>query len=344
MTDTNRQVLLAKRPVGEPVPDDFELVSSAIPTPGEGQFLARTIYLSLDPYMRGRMNAERSYSDPVPIGGVMEGGTVGFVEHSNHPEFATGDLVVGRAGWQEYAISDGTGMRKVDPATKPLSYALGVLGMPGMTAYTGLLNLGQPKKGETLVVAAASGAVGSVVGQIAKIKGCRAVGVAGGAEKCSFVTDELGFDACLDHHADDFEAQLAAACPDGVDIYFENVAGRVLRAVIPLFNFFSRMPVCGLISQYNLTEAPEGPDYLPVLMRAVLTNRIAMRGFIVRDYADQEADFLRDVGQWISEGRIKYREDRTAGLENAPATLIGLLKGNNFGKAIIEVSDDPLDA
>ena len=341
MTDTNTQILLARRPNGEPVPADFEVANTAIPEPGDGQFLARTVYLSLDPYMRGRMNAERSYSDPVPIGGVMEGGTVSVVEASNNADYKVGDLVVGRSGWQEYAVSDGAGMRKVDPTTKPLSYALGVLGMPGMTAYTGLLNLGQPKEGETLVVAAASGAVGSVVGQIAKIKGCRAVGVAGGAEKCRFVTEELGFDACLDHRAEDFEAQLAAACPDGVDIYFENVAGRVLRAVIPLFNFFSRMPVCGLISQYNLTEAPEGQDHLPMLMRAVLTNRIAMRGFIVRDYADQESDFLRDVGQWIADGRIKYREHRVAGLENAPKTLIGLLKGENFGKVIIEVSDDP---
>lgn len=341
MTDTNTQILLARRPNGEPIPADFEVSNTAIPEPGEGQFLARTVYLSLDPYMRGRMNAERSYSDPVPIGGVMEGGTVSVVEASNNADYNVGDLIVGRAGWQEYAVSDGAGMRKVDPATKPLSYALGVLGMPGMTAYTGLLNLGQPKEGETLVVAAASGAVGSVVGQIAKIKGCRTVGVAGGAEKCRFVTEELGFDACVDHRADDFEAQLATACPDGVDIYFENVAGRVLRAVIPLFNFFSRMPVCGLISQYNLTDAPKGPDHLPMLMRAVLTNRIAMRGFIVRDYADQEGDFLRDVGQWIAEGRIKYREHRVAGLENAPETLIGLLKGENFGKVVIEVSDDP---
>jgi NADPH-dependent curcumin reductase CurA len=341
MPDTNRQILLARRPQGEPVLDDFEVSNSAVPVPGDGQFLARTIYLSLDPYMRGRMNADRSYSDPVPIGGVMEGGTVSIIEKSNHAEFQIGDIVVGRAGWQDYAVSDGTGMRKVDPATNPLSHAVGVLGMPGMTAYTGLLNLGQPKEGETLVVAAASGAVGSVVGQIAKIKGCRAVGVAGGQKKCRYVTDELGFDACLDHRADDFEAQLAAACPDGVDIYFENVAGRVLRAIIPLFNFFARMPVCGLISQYNLTELPDGPDHLPMLMRCVLTNRLAMRGFIVRDYADQEADFLRDVGQWVSEGRIKYREHRVGGLENAPATLIGLLKGENFGKTVIEVSNDP---
>lgn len=337
----NRQILLARRPDGEPVAADFELAESAIPEPADGQFLARTLYLSLDPYMRGRMNADRSYADPVPLGGVMEGGTVSVVERSNHTGYAVGDIVVGRMGWQEYGISDGTGMRKVDPATKPLSYALGVLGMPGMTAYTGLLNLGQPKAGETLVVAAASGAVGSVVGQIAKIKGLRAVGVAGGAEKCRFVTEELGFDACLDHRAADFEEQIAAACPDGIDIYFENVAGRVLRAVIPHFNFFARMPVCGLIAQYNAAGTADSTDHLPQFMRAVLTNRIAVRGFIVRDYADQEAEFLREVSGWIADGRIKYREHRVQSLENAPEMLIGLLKGENFGKTVVEISDEP---
>jgi hypothetical protein len=337
----NRQIVLARRPDGEPVAADFELTETAIPEPGDGQFLARTLYLSLDPYMRGRMNAERSYSDPVPIGGVMEGGTVSVVERSSHADYAAGDIVVGRMGWQEYGVSDGARMRKVDPGTGPLSHALGVLGMPGMTAYTGLLNLGRPKEGETLVVAAASGAVGSVVGQIAKIKGCRAVGVAGGAEKCRFVTEELGFDACLDHRAGDFEAQLAAACSEGIDIYFENVSGRVLRAVIPNFNFFARMPVCGLISQYNMSGQPEGTDHLPQFMRAILTNRIAVRGFIVSDYAEQEADFLREVGEWIQEGRIKYREHRVKGLENAPEMLIGLLKGENFGKTVVEVSDEP---
>ena len=285
------------------------------------------------------MDPGRSYAEPVPIGGVMEGGTVSIVEHSNHPDYAAGDIVVGRLGWQEYGVSDGIGMRKGDPTTKPLSYALGVLGMPGMTAYTGLLNLGLPKSGETLVVAAASGGVGSVVGQIAKIKGCRAIGVAGGAEKCRFVTDELGFDACLDHRADDFEGQLANASPNGIDIYFENVAGRVLRAVMQHFNFFARMPVCGLIAQYNAAGSAEDVDYLPQFMRTVLTHRVAVRGFIVRDYADQESEFLREVSAWIAEKRIKYREHRVKGLENAPEMLIGMLKGENFGKTIVEISD-----
>ena len=335
----NQQIVLARRPSGEPVANDFDLREGSVPEPGEGQFLARTLYLSLDPYMRGRMDAGRSYADPVPIGGVMEGGTVSIVEHSNHPDYAAGDIVVGRLGWQEYGVSDGIGMRKVAPTTKPLSYALGVLGMPGMTAYTGLLNLGLPKSGETLVVAAASGGVGSVVGQIAKIKGCRAIGVAGGAEKCRFVTDELGFDACLDHRADDFEDQLATACPNGIDIYFENVAGRVLRAVMHHFNFFARMPVCGLIAQYNAAGSAEDVDYLPQFMRTVLTHRVAVRGFIVRDYADQESEFLREVSAWIAEKRIKYREHRVKGLENAPEMLIGMLKGENFGKTIVEISD-----
>jgi len=301
----------------------------------------RTIYLSLDPYMRGRMNAERSYAEPVPVGGVMEGGTVSVVEHSNHPDFAVGEIVVGRTGWQDYAVSDGSGVAKVATGEAPISTALGVLGMPGLTAYAGLLRIGQPKPGETLVVAAATGAVGATVGQIARIRGCRAVGVAGGATKCAWAVEALGFDACLDHRATDFEAQLAAACPDGIDIYFENVAGRVLEAVIPLFNFWARMPVCGLISQYNRTEPPAGPDKLPLLMRAVLTNRLHIEGFIVRDFADMQPDFRRDMTQWVREGRVKYREHRVGGLEHAPDALIGLLKGANFGKVVVEVSDDP---
>jgi NADPH-dependent curcumin reductase CurA len=341
MTATSRQIRLARRPTGEPVPGDFELARIPVPAPGENQVLTRTIYLSLDPYMRGRMNAERSYAEPVPVGGVMEGGAVGIVEASNFAGLVRGDIVVGRTGWQDHAVSDGAALRKVDPAAAPISTAVGVLGMPGMTAYTGLLTIGQPKEGDTLVVAAASGAVGSVVGQIGRIKGCRVVGIAGGPEKCRYVAGELGFDACIDHRARDFEAQLAAACPKGIDIYFENVGGRVLEAVIPLLNFFSRMPVCGLISQYNATALPDGPNRLPQLMRAVLTNRVRIQGFIVRDFAGQKADFLRDVGRWLRDGRIKYREHRIKGLENAPAGLIGLLKGENFGKALVAVSEDP---
>ncbi len=337
----NKRVLLDRRPMGEPAVDDFKIVEDGIPEPGKGEFLGRAAYLSLDPYMRGRMNAARSYADPVEIGEVMEGGTVSVVEASQHPDFSEGDIVVGRLGWQQYAVSDGTGMRKVDPAVAPISTAVGVLGMPGMTAYTGLLRIGQPQAGETLVVAAASGAVGSAVGQIAKIKGCRAVGVAGGPEKCAYVVNELGFDACVDHKAEDFEKQLAEACPDGIDIYFENVAGRVLEGVIPLLNFWSRMPVCGLISQYNMQGLPEAPNRLPELMRAVLTFRVNIRGFIVGDFADMRDDFLRDMGEWVRDGKVKYREHRVAGLEKAPETLIGMLRGANFGKVVIEVTEDP---
>jgi NADPH-dependent curcumin reductase CurA len=337
----NRRILLARRPHGEPTEQDFELDETRVPVPGDGELLTRTVYLSLDPYMRGRMNAGPSYSAPVAVGGVMEGGTVSVVEASHNDAFAVGDVVVGRTGWQDYAVSDGSGLRKVEPAQAPVSTALGVLGMPGMTAYTGLLNIGKPCPGETLVVAAASGAVGSVVGQIARLKGLRAVGVAGGEAKCRYVTEELGFDACIDHRSESFAESLAQACPEGIDIYFENVAGRVLEAVIPLLNDFSRMPVCGLISQYNMTALPTGVNRLPELMRAVLTHRVLIRGFIVRDFAEQQAEFLRDVGQWVREGRVRYREHRVSGLENAPRGLIGLLRGENFGKVVVEVSALP---
>lgn len=337
----NRQIVLAARPHGEPKPSDFDLVESAVPDCPDGGFVARTVYLSLDPYMRGRMNAGRSYADPVEIGGPMEGGTVGVVDESRHSGFAAGDIVVGRGGWQDYAVSDGAGVRKVDPAIAPMSTALGVLGMPGMTAYTGLVNIGKPKAGETVAVAAASGAVGATVGQIAKIKGCRAVGIAGGPEKCAFVTDELGFDACIDHRAPDFADRLAAACPDGIDVYFENVGGKVFEAVAPLLTMFSRVPVCGLIAHYNDTAPPDGPNLVPQLMMRILVNRITFRGFIVRDYDHQSADFLRHVSTWIREGKLKYREDFIDGLENAPGGLIGLLKGRNFGKLVVRVSDEP---
>jgi hypothetical protein len=338
---SNRRIVLAARPHGAPKPSDFRLEDAPVPEPGAGEFLCRTVYLSLDPYMRGRMNAQRTYAEPVAIGGVMEGGTVSVVEASDHGDFAPGDIVVGRTGWQEYALSDGKGMRRIDPAAAPLSTALGVLGMPGMTAYTGLLAIGMPLAGETVAVAAASGAVGSVVGQIAKIKGCRAVGIAGGPDKCAHVEGELGFDACIDHRADGFAARLAEACPGGIDVYFENVGGAVFEAVAPLLNPFSRVPVCGLIAHYNDTALPPGPNLVPQLMALVLTRRITMRGFIVRDFADQQDDFLREVGGWVREGRIRWREDVVDGLENAPEALIGLLEGRNFGKLVVKVSEAP---
>ncbi len=339
--DTNRQIVLAARPVGAPKDSNFRLVEAAMPEPGAGEMLCRTLYLSLDPYMRGRMNASKSYAASAEIDQVMVGGAVSEVLRSDLPGFKPGDIVFAYSGWQDFWTSDGRGARKVDPALAPISTALGVLGMPGMTAYTGLRNIGQPKAGETLVVAAASGPVGSLVGQIAKIEGCRAVGIAGSAEKCAYVVDELGFDACLNHRDEGFPEALAAACPDGVDIYWENVGGAVFQAVVPLLNPFARVPVCGLIAHYNATELPAGPNQAPVLMRAVLSNRILIRGFIVWDFADQEDKFRDTVAGWIRDGRVKYREDIVEGLENAPRVFQGLLQGRNFGKQVIRVSPDP---
>jgi len=337
----NRQITLAARPQGVPKESDFQLIEAPIPTPGAGEVLLKSIYLSLDPYMRGRMNDAKSYARPVGIGEVMEGGVVAQVIASNNAKFAEGDIVFGYSGWQEYALNDGKGLRRLDPSQAPISTSLGILGMPGMTAYTGLANIGKPKAGETLVVAAASGAVGSAVGQIGKIKGCRVVGIAGGIEKCKFVVDELGFDACIDHHDEDFAEKLKKACPDGIDVYWENVGGQVFEAVLPLFNFFARMPVCGLIAHYNATSLPEGPNKIPLLMRSILTNRLLIQGFIVWDYAAQQDEFLTTMGGWIKDGKVKYREDFVDGLENAPEAFIGLLAGRNFGKLVVRISADP---
>ena len=340
-TELNRQILLVARPVGEPKESDFDLVEKAIPVPGPNEVLCRTIYLSLDPYMRGRMNDVKTYAEPVPLGGIMEGGTVSRVLESNYSGLNPGDIVVARTGWQDYAVVPGPDLRKVDPTLAPISTAVGVLGMPGMTAYTGLLNIGKPQAGETLVVAAASGAVGSIVGQIAKIMGCKAVGIAGSSEKCAYVINELGFDACLNHQDATFGEQLADTCHNGIDIYYENVGGKVWQSVIPLLNMFARVPVCGMISHYNATSLPEGPNRIPELMFRVLTHRVTLRGFIVRDYDDQLNEFLSETSKWIKEGKINYREDIVDGLEKAPSSLIGLLKGNNFGKLSIRVSADP---
>ncbi len=340
-TEKNRQILLASRPRGEPGPDNFKLVETAVPEAGPGQMLLHTVYLSLDPYMRGRMDAGASYVQPVEVGEVMGGSAVCAVVKSNLPRYKAGDIVVAGTGWQEYSLSDGEGVQTVDPALGPISYALGVLGMPGLTAYTGLLNIGKPQPGETLVVAAASGAVGSVVGQIAKVKGCRVIGIAGGEQKCRFVKEELGFDGCLDHRQPNLAERLQAACPNGIDIYFENVGGAVFDAVLPLLNNFARIPVCGLIAHYNATELPPGPDRVPLLMRNILAKRLTFRGFLVFDYGSQFGEFITDMSGWLRDGRVKYREDITDGLENAPRELVGLLKGENFGKKIIRVSPDP---
>lgn len=334
-----RRFVLASRPVGEPKEQDFRLEDFAIPVPGPGEMLLRTLFLSLDPYMRGRMSDAKSYAAPVAIGGVMEGGTVSEVIASNNPAFAKGDVVLGRSGWQTHAVSDGSNLRRIDPSLAPISTAIGVLGMPGMTAYAGLLEVGKPKAGETLVVAAASGAVGSVVGQIAKIKGLRAVGIAGGPEKCSYVTDVLGFDDCLDHRVPDLPGRLAAACPEGIDIYFENVAGPVLDAVLPLLNTFARIPICGTIAHYNDAAPPAGPNRLPAVWRMILTKRLTVRGLLVSDFAALHGDFLRDMAQWVKEGHVKYREDIVEGFEHAPRALIGLLRGENFGKLVVRVAE-----
>jgi NADPH-dependent curcumin reductase len=329
----NRQVLLKSRPDGAPGLDNFEFAQRPVPEPGDGEVLMRNRYLSLDPYMRGRMSAAKSYAKPVEIGDPMVGGTVGEIVASRNAEFVAGETVLGYGGWQDYAISSGGGLRKLDPAAAPVTTALGVLGMPGMTAYAGLLEIGQPRPGETIAVAAASGAVGSAVGQIAKIKGCRAVGIAGGADKCRYVVEELGFHACVDHRAADLARQLEAACPAGIDVYFENVGGAVQQAVWPLLNDFARIPVCGLVAQYNATTPMPGPD-----MFSVLRKRLTLRGFIVTDFAAKEADFVREASAWVRSGRLKYREDVIDGLENAPAAFLGLLQGKNFGKLLVKIS------
>jgi hypothetical protein len=340
MTLQTRRIVLAARPQGAPKASDFHLETAEVGAPGDGEVLLSTLWLSLDPYMRGRMSDGPSYADPVAIGGVMGAQTVARVEASHHRGFDVGDLVLANSGWQSRQISDGTGLMKLPADMAHPSWALGVMGMTGFTAYVGLLDLGTPKVGETIVVGAATGAVGSIVGQIGKIKGCRVVGVAGGPEKCGHAVEVLGFDACVDHRADDFADQLKAACPDGVDVYFESVGGAVFAAVLPLLNTHARVPVCGLIAQYNATGPAEGPDRLPGLMRQVLTKRIKMQGFIIFDhYADRYSDFSRDMAGWLSEGRVQYREDVTEGLENAPEAFIGLLEGRNFGKVVVKVAD-----
>jgi NADPH-dependent curcumin reductase CurA len=341
MTAMNRQIRLASYAAGPPKASDFTRVEEPVPRPELGQMLCRTIYLSLDPYMRGRMNPGPSYAKGVGLGEVMVGGTVSQVVESNLDDFRAGDIVLTANGWQDYALSDGDGVRTLDPADAPISTALGVLGMPGLTAYVGLLDHGRPKAGETVVVSAASGAVGAVVGQIAKTRGCRVVGVAGFREKCDYVTGELGFEACVSHREDDLPAALRAACPDGIDVYFENVGGKVFEAVLPLLNTFARVPVCGRIANYNLTGPPPGPDQVPRLMGLTLVRRITFRGFIIYDHRDREPDFLRDVAAWIRDGRVKYREDIVDGLDRAVPAFQGLLRGENFGKLLVRVSEDP---
>ncbi len=339
----NRQILLASRPFGAPSQDNFALAQTAKPTPQQGEVLLRTVYLSLDPYMRGRMNDAESYADPVALNEVMVGGSICKVEESKHADYQAGDWVVAFGGWQDYSISNGIDLLKLANNVSNPSYALGVLGMPGLTAYMGLLDIGQPKAGETVVVAAATGAVGSLVGQIAKIQGCKVIGIAGGNEKCQYAVDTLGFDACLDHHSDELASLLAKKCTDGIDVYFENVGGKVFDAVLPLLNPKSRIPVCGLISQYNATELPDGPDRLSLLMGTLLVKRAKMQGFIVfDDYGHRYGEFYQAMMAWLGEGKIQYKEHRVEGLENSVSSFIGLLEGKNFGKLVVRVGPDEL--
>ena len=342
MRTKSTQIRLASRPVGEPQDSDFDVVTTELPEVGEGQVLLRTVYLSLDPYMRGRMSAAKSYAKPVEVGDVMVGGTVCEVLESRAPNRAAGDLVLAFAGWQTHAVVDARHTRRLDPAAAPVSTALGVLGMPGFTAYAGLLEIGRPQPGETVVVAAATGPVGSAVGQIARVKGARAVGIAGGPEKCRALMEEFVFDAAVDHRSPTFREELEAATPDGVDVYFENVGGPVTDAVVRRLNKFARIPVCGLVSGYNATEAPPGPDRLPTFLSRILTLSLTVRGFIQDEFVPtRHDDFLRDMTGWVRDGSVRYREDIVDGLERAPEAFRGLLAGRNFGKLLVQVGEDP---
>lgn len=342
-SDANRRIVLAAYPDGLPGPEHFRLETEALPEPGEGQMLLRTLYLSVDPYMRNLMApVGPGYAPPVALGATMVGGTVSRVAASRHAGFREGELVLANAGWQDYALSDGGDLLKLGGDAHP-SLSLGGLGMTGFTAYIGLLDIGQPQPGETVVVAAATGAVGAVVGQLAKLRGSRVVGIAGGTDKCRHAVDVLGFDACLDRHAPgrpNLAEQLAAACPRGIDVYFENVGGDVFDAVLPLLNLHARVPVCGFIAHYNEASPPPGPDRRPALVATLLQKRVRMQGFIVLDhYGDRFDTFRREMGAWVAQGRVKLHEDVTVGLEQAPQALARVLHGGNFGKAVVKVAE-----
>ena len=330
----NKRIVLASRPIGWVSEDNFRFEDAPLPHPGDGEVLVKNLWLSLDPYMRGRMNDVKSYVPPVQIGAVMEGQTVGEVIESRHPGYKPGDKVLTRLGWQLYGCVRGDGeINKVDGDRAPLSYYVGVLGMPGLTAWFGLKEIGQPKPGETVVVSAASGAVGSVVGQLAKIRGCRAVGIAGGPAKCDYVVRELGFDACVDYKAGNLQRDLKEACPKGADVYFENVGGEMTDVLLRVMNPFSRVIVCGLIAEYNTTE-----PYGVKMFRAILVNRIKVQGMIVFDWKDRYGEALKDLAAHVAAGRIKYRESVVEGIENAPKGFIALLKGQNFGKQLVKLA------
>lgn len=334
----NRRITLAARPVGEPKHSDFSIEEIELPKLQPGEILLKTIYLSLDPYMRGRMSDAPSYAPPVKIGQVMVGGTVSQVITSKNPKFKEGEWLLSNNGWQSYTISDGEACQSLGMQPDNPSWALGILGMPGFTAYMGLLDIGQPKPNETLVVAAATGPVGATVGQIGKIKGCHVIGIAGSIEKCRYAVEELGFDICINHRDEDFVEQLQQAVPNGIDIYYENVGGKVFEAVWPLLNPASRIPICGLVSQYNETERAKGPDRLPNFISTILRKRIRMQGFIIfDDYASHYHEFNLQMSKWLKEGKINYKEHMVQGLDNTIDAFNAMLKGNNFGKTVIKL-------
>lgn len=334
----NRRIRLAARPHGAPTPGDFDHDEVEISSPGDGEVLLRTRYISLDPYVRGRMSTARSYAAPMEIGDVIVGGTVSEVVDSAADGFSPGDTVLGYGGWQEYSVEPAERLRRLDPAAAPVTTALGVLGMPGFTAYAGLLAIGKPQPGETVAVAAATGPVGSAVGQIANLKGARTIGIAGGTHKVDHLR-ELGFDEALDHREPELAQRLEDASPDGIDVYFENVGGPVWDAVLPRLNTYARVPVCGLAANYNATDLPEGPDRTSQLMGTILSKSLTLRGFIQTEFAPTMfEDFLREMTPWVTSGQVAYREDITEGLDRAPETFIGMLSGENFGKTIIKVT------
>lgn len=337
----NKRYILVERPTGMPDDTHLKLDEQPVPEPGESQVLLKTIYMSLDPYMRGRMNAGASYATPVGIGELMTGQTISQVLRSNSPKFAEGDFVLSANGWQTHAVADADALYRLDPDQAPISTGVGVLGMPGFTAYVGMREFGKPRAGETVVVSAAAGAVGQVVGQIAKMQGCRVVGVAGARDKCKHVVKEYGFDVCVNYKDEDFEEQLKAACPQGIDVYFENVGGRVFDAVMTLVNDFARIPVCGRIAHYNQTKLPEGPDRLIPFMGKILIKRLMFRGFIQSDHLDLLPEFRLEMAQWVKAGKVRYQEDIVDGFENTISAFQGLLQGRNRGKMLVRVAEDP---
>lgn len=334
MIVSSREIHLASRPEGAPLAEHFALIEREVGPPEEGQLLVKNLFMSVDPYMRGRMRDVKSYVPPFQVGEVMTGGAVGEVVASQLDGFAPGDLVLGMNGWREVYVSDGTGLRKVDPTLAPPSAYLGVLGMPGLTAYVGLLDLGEPKAGETVFVSGAAGAAGSLVGQIAKQKGCRVVGSAGSESKIRYLVDELGFDDAFNYKEGDLKDHLARTCPDGIDVYFDNVGGSMLEAALGRMNTFGRIPVCGMISQYNATEAVPGPNNMILLV----SKRLKLQGFVITDHFDRMGAFFKEVGGWLAQGHITYKETIVEGIENAPDAFMGLFRGENLGKMLVKLS------